>query len=215
MKLFLFLSTTIVATSRAFLFESSSLLMMPHPVSPQGGSAVHQYSHQYLQTSSTRDIHTALGYATADSSSSLLDENEKHQSSISSNGGTSNSSGNSSRVAPPFPNGPCGGTVIKLPSPPPPTTTTTSPSSLQPQPSVSSSLLNNAIFGEIILQPKEIVVWLPPDYQIDYQEEEQQEQQQEQQQRSVLYVHDGVSFSILYYYFFKIKVVLYIPWHGQ
>ena len=80
----------------------------------------------------------------------------------------------SRKLAPPFPNGHCGGTVITIPP--------------EDTFGIDVNLANVNLGGDLVLPPREIKVWLPPGYGYD---NSQQRQSRRRQQHPVLYVHDG------------------------
>jgi len=103
---------------------------------------------------------------------------------------TSNSSSNNNNlhhsrqyrraVRPPFPNGPCGGTVIEIPH-----TETFD---------VDVNLGNINFFGDLVLKKRNVRVWLPPGYCDDDDDMENSNgsgNSNSAQRHPVLYVHDG------------------------
>ena len=82
-------------------------------------------------------------------------------------------------VRPPFPNGPCGGTVIEIPH-----TETFD---------VDVNLGNINFFGDLVLKKRNVRVWLPPGYDDDEDNDDgdNDNNKNNNQRHPVLYVHDG------------------------
>jgi pimeloyl-ACP methyl ester carboxylesterase len=82
-------------------------------------------------------------------------------------------------LAPPFPNGDCGGTVVTI--------------SPEETFGVDVNLANINILGDLVLLPRPIKVWLPPDYSDDGSRSTTKQSSNEERKEGhpVLYVHDG------------------------
>jgi enterochelin esterase-like enzyme len=82
-------------------------------------------------------------------------------------------------LAPPFPNGDCGGTVLEI--------------SPEETFGVDINLANINILGDLVLLPRPIKVWLPPGYSDDGSKATLRQSSNEERKdgHPVLYVHDG------------------------
>jgi enterochelin esterase-like enzyme len=81
-------------------------------------------------------------------------------------------------LQPPFPNGPCGGTVVEI-----------APDETF---GVDVNLANTNVMGDLMLLPRPIKIWLPPGYNDEtFIVDDNNENSNEGRGHPVLYVHDG------------------------
>jgi len=136
-------------------------------------------------SATTSNVQSTIQATTSDKQAAPRPQASQSSSSNVNVSSNSNSDLHQSRqyrraVRPPFPNGPCGGTVIEIPH-----TETFD---------VDVNLGNINFFGDLVLKKRNVRVWLPPGYCDDDDDMENSNgsgNSNSAQRHPVLYVHDG------------------------